>query len=822
MEEQIHHPIDKGETRIGNHLIKNGTRSKGIENKVEQTHERGKIRDTQKTNQQRNSDDVNNISDQTVQGFAKRKGSNPVLLQQYYTGNRGIDRIFVTPNYPVWGNYWRNWKIITKDSCCDKVTVRTIFGSSNVLELRGSDLIYTLLDSTIYPIVNEFGTLPSIVLNHEARYVLPDEDPYITKDEFRAIFRTLKIIGSDKISLLTSGFENIEIEPDLLRHIIDPDNNEASDDGSLIVRVMASNLLIDAMASLGEDGIPDGIFENSPDKGIYRSNKIILVSELLDLVNVMEIADLNISNLTNIDFSVYVALQIFDLRNPYKPENPKYAGWTTGSNDPSLIVQAMFTSSIKDFLKSAIRANDYDTANPSLLTLDNEKGLLSAMAILVGNDATLSNVMSNAAFSTTKIKETIELENGSNILNRFISDQILQAAELRTENISLTYLDGNDEYSRLTNDQLVAFVDAVDVLTGGGDLLDIASQIETQLETLTTAKIREALNKDAVAILALISNGIADANFLDQISWDVIDYDSFLYDPNSRLIIGKPEIIIVTLELDSLRFSDVDALTNMGDDDVFNDIKLTEIDETYQANSLLIKIKLSNELTAKLGAQKIDRSVQVDTVKDPTPLTYLTNQEMSNLLEGIDILFGRGDGLTVIGDITIVTTGEGEDEGVSLDSLSGVQSVRNAIASDSKIIHAIISNAVKEAKIVAVMPLEVYDQTDRFTSLDEVVTKDELFKMIDGLIALQITDFNSIRVFNAQTLTVGDITNAYTIGSYLLRIRLSTELETQINNGGATKVDASVYAVTELQIARYITNDEMVHLMTGIDDLFKA
>jgi hypothetical protein len=217
----------------------------------------------------------------------------------------------------------------------------------------------------------------------------------------------------------------------------------------------------------------------------------------------------------------------------------------------------------------------------------------------------------------------------------------------------------------------------------------------------------------------------------------------------------------------------------------------------------------------------VDNSVLLETIKDPVPLTYLTTEEMSNLLDGIDILFGRGDGLTVIGDITIVTTGDGEDEGVSLDSLSGVQSVRNAIATDSKIIQAIISNSVKEAQIIPVLPLEVYDDTPRFTSLTQVITQDELYRMIDGLIALQITDFNSIRVFNAKLLTVGDISNAYTIGSYLLRIRLTSELENQINGSGSTKVDLSLYVDTQLLIARYLTNDEVVNLMSGIDDLFK-
>ena len=538
--------------------------------------------------------------------------------------------------------------------------------------------------------------------------------------------------------------------------------NGLIDNESLIINQLLSDKIIEALTSSGNT-IPDSAYVDPVGKDILKDTEIDAMIEAIDILS-----DDDNDLVTDLDTAVTIG-QLKDL-----------------SVSPSIIIQRLITDSITDSLSLSYFPDEAyvgDTPSDQIKAIE-VANLILALEVLAGStvpgdkdDVLITDVPTNPTVGQTQDLKT----NESLIINQLISEAIVDSLTT-SGNIIPDSAYTNMDKETLKDAEIDAMIDALYILADGDESTPVANiPIDVtigQLDSLSASP--------SIIIQRLMRDSIVDSVGLS-------------YFPNEAYVGDTPGDQLKASELAHM----VSALEVLGEDnDPETDIadkKIAEINmnvtvgqtKTLGTNeSLIIKQLISESIVdAITDAGSV---IPDDAYVNPVTKTTLTDDEITEMIDALEILAKHNLALPVASISTAVTVGQTNELKLN----------------ESVIIRQLISDAIVDSiGLTATIPDDAYLNPPSKVRL----TNDEINNMIDALDILANGDDEKLVSDISTVITIGQL-NDLTLSSSIIMQKLITDSivdavtadkvpldayidEVSTNNLKATEVQAMVDAL---------------------------
>ncbi|MCF7932418.1 MAG: hypothetical protein K9K93_04540, partial [Acholeplasmataceae bacterium] len=441
---------------------------------------------------------------------------------------------------------------------------------------------------------------------------------------------------------------------------------------------------------------------------------------------------------------------------------------------PSLIIKQLVSDAVVEVVGVANipDAAFITPATKDRLTDVELDAMIDAIDILAGGiDATLVSALSTDV-TVGQAKALVLLP--SLVLKQLISDAVVDL--IGVDNIAADLFVTPATKDRLIDAEILAMIDAVDVLAGGNDAT-LVSGLSTDV---TVGQTKALLLIDSDILVQLVSDAIADA----------IDPDDLGKIPDDAYEVGTTMITADELDalmdaLDILVDNDQDALVS----DLSLDINVGQIKALALVDSLVIKQLITDNVIDVLGAENVPAAAYAPGT------TRLSDAEIAHMVDGIDIL-AKGNDAALLTDLT-TTLDVGQTEDLALV--------------DSIIVKTLISNEIINALGDDSVPDDAFIdglRTNRLTDA-ELAAMVDVIDILAGGIKTTLLEALSIDV------TVGQVKAIHLVSSAIVEQLISDAINDVVDPDDLGKVPAAAID----GVTGRITDAEIAQMVLAIDIL---
>ncbi|MFU8792917.1 MAG: hypothetical protein ACNA7K_02740, partial [Acholeplasmataceae bacterium] len=622
-------------------------------------------------------------------------------------------------------------------------------------KLLQSSYLYTVIDLTIK--TEETLSLPDGAFEDAGEFL-----GMIKKTEIKDVFKTLNILE-------INDFTNVSPETITIAQV----NEVLSETDSFVVKYLLSDAIIQA---LGEDKIPDEAFlDGNREQGVLSDLELeSLMAALTILANGDET-----QAITDIDTENINVGNIEDLKG-----------------NESFVIKQLVSDAIVDiigldnippeaFVLGHTQHNNVLLGNFNLeggptnrLTDDELDAMIDAIVILANGDRTLLATEISTDVNVGQTKQLSVLP--SVVIKQLVTNSIKDV--IGEDKIPAdAFIDG-DTSGRLTDDEITAMVEALDILANQDDTLlvaDVSTDVNVgqvkQLKTNTSLTIKQVLTEAIVDAI--------DPDGLGKIPMDAYENS----DPTGRLTDNEisemiDAIVILSNDDDDLLVADVSTDVNVGQLKAFK-----------TNNSLIIKQLVSDSIVDTLS---VDNTIPNEAHIDNDPANRLTDDEINEMIDAIVILSNDDDSLLVADVSTDVTVGQLKDL-----KLNGSIIIRQLV-SDSIVDTLSVDNTI---------PNEAHIDNDPANRL----TDDEINEMIDAIVILS-NDDDTLLVSDVSTdVNVGQLKDLKLNNSIIIRQLVSDSIVDSLSVDNTIPDDAHI----DSDPSNRLTDDEINAMIDAIDIL---
>ncbi len=454
----------------------------------------------------------------------------------------------------------------------------------------------------------------------------------------------------------------------------------------------------------------------------------------------------------------------------------------------SLITKQLISDSIIDSIGvDNIPIEAYIDSDPlNRLSDDELDAMILALDVLANND---DSVLVSAISTDVTVGQALDMkQTESYIIQQLLSDAIIDAIDPLDEGkIPLEAYIDQDSNNRLLQTEIDHMIDALYVLSNEDEDV-LVSDITTDL---TIGQLKGLNSIPSIIMKKQMSDQIIDAVGVDKVPLDAyIDQDNTknLTDTELTEMIEALEILagsVVPGDVDHVLVSAVSTDVTVG--------QTKQLDQDNE--SLIIKQIISDAIIDMIGVDGIPLDAYIDNDSN----NRLTDTEIGNMVDALDILANNNDALLVTDISTDITIGQLKD--------------LNALP--SLITQKLISDTIIEAVGVDNVPMDAYIDEDDEKNL----TSTEVSEMI---LALEILagstvpgDVDHILVTDVVIdVTVGQTQSLKTNNSVIIKQILSDNIVTMLTTSG---IEIPVAAYRNNDDEDRLTNDEIGYM---IDALF--
>jgi len=518
-----------------------------------------------------------------------------------------------------------------------------------------------------------------------ADFILPDSategavgEERLTSQEIYDLFAGLNILG-------LSDFDNVDLGIDTVTSLTETQVNELLDSTYLYVVI---DLMIKSQDTLT---LPDTAFETSGD-----FTDMIMKSEVVDVINAINILDID---LDNIDPSTITIGQITDVL----------------AQTDSAIVQSLLSQAIIDALGEDSIPDDAYEGDPinNLISSAEIDALIAALDILGGGDPSVT--ITEVDVTTITVGDVDALsDTESTIIKQMISDAIIDALGVglipddayglssgSSNGIILlgagTVQLAGTAAPRLSDAELQAMIDALVILAGDPDVLvtDVSTDVSVD-------KAIQLKGTQSFIIKQLISD-----NLVDTLGASSMPADAFIDgDVDGRLLDAEIDALIDALEI--LAGDDTTILVTA----ISTDINVGQVSELALLPSLVTKQLISDQVADQIDPLD-EGKIPLEAREDGIATNRFTDEEITAMVEALQILSGYDDTVLVTAISTDVTVGQ----------------VKDFKGTASYIIKQLVSDALIDTLGAAAIPDEAHIDGDS----NKRLLDSEIDAMIDAL-----------------------------------------------------------------------------------------
>ena len=564
---------------------------------------------------------------------------------------------------------------------------------------------------------------------------VPDEsyigsDPLnrLTDTEIDAMIDALDILGEDTV-LVTAISTDVNVGQAVA----------FKGTPSYIVKQLLSDAIIDAIDPTDAGKIPnDAHIDSDPLKRLTDTE----IDSMIDAIEVLANGDQNLP-VTSISTDVTIG-QVKDLNELTSSITTKLIS--------DAVIDAVGLANVPD------DAYLLDTPGNNLKPVEIDEMIL-ALEILAGKVAgdpedEVDDVLVASVSTTVTNGQTQQLKtNDSVIIKQIVSDAVVDM--IGAGDIPVDAYRSSDPADRLTDSEIVAMIDAVDILADGNDAL-LVSAIGTDV---TIGQVKGLNDLTSLITEKLISDSIIDAVGLANVPDDAYLSDT----PGNNLKAAEVDEMILALEIlaGAVNPGDADAVLVSS---VSTDVTIGQAQSlnTSPTGSSIIKFIISDSIITMITAPKIPADAYNTTYTD-----RLSDQEITDMLGVLSILGDPADPVSTI------------DTDINIGQLKSLN------ASPSLIIEKLISDSIIDAVGAPNVPLDAYVDEDS----NNYLTEDEISAMI---LALEIL---------AGSVTPGDKDD-----------ELVSSVSTDVTIGQTQSLDVSG---TGSSIIKFIISDSIITMITA-------
>ncbi|MBN2299589.1 MAG: hypothetical protein JXC31_00210 [Acholeplasmataceae bacterium] len=429
---------------------------------------------------------------------------------------------------------------------------------------------------------------------------------------------------------------------------------------------------------------------------------------------------------------------------------------------PSIVTKQLISDQVIDQIDPLDEGKIPDEAriggiSTNRLTDTEILSMVDALEILAGHD---DNVLVTAISTDVNVGQVKELKGTSSfIIKQLVSDSVVDV--IGVSNIPLESYIGSDSNNRLTDVEIDAMIDALDIL---GEDSVLVTNISTDV---TVGQTKELKGTSSFIIKQMVSDAVVDVIGISNIPLEsYIDSDS-----NNRL---------TDSEIDAM----IDALDILGEDSVLvtaisTDVNVGQAVQFKGTPSYIIKQLLSDAIIDAIDPLDEGKIPDIAHI-DSDPLKRLTDSEIDAMIDAIDVLAN--------GDQNLLVTNISTD--VSIGQVKGLNDLTSSITTQ------LISDAIIDAVGVANVPDDAYllDTPGNNLKSTEV---DAMILALEVLAGSTVPgDVDHILVASVSTdVTIGQTQALDTsgTGSSIIKFIISDSIITMITE---PKIPASAYNTT--------------------------